>query len=763
MPRKPKTKAAPVKKSALRTAKRELDAQSMRELEERIAALDPATIEQFDELPLSKQTAQGLKQSHFTRLTDIQKASIPVALRGRDILGAAKTGSGKTLAFLVPLLEALYRANWTPYDGLGALVISPTRELAIQIFEVLRKIGRAHSFSAGLVIGGKDVQVERERISRLNILICTPGRLLQHMDQAAGFETGNLKMLVLDEADRILDMGFRSTLDAIVEHLPRERQTMLFSATQTKSVSDLARLSLKEPEYIAVHEAATTSTPANLQQYYVVTPLPEKLNALFGFLKTHLKAKIIVFLSSSKQVRFVFETFKTLHPGIPLMHLHGKQKQTARIEITERFSSMKMACLFATDIAARGIDFPAVDWVVQVDCPEDVDTYIHRVGRTARFDKAGRALLMLAPSEEAGMAQRFEARRVPVDKITIKEAKKKSIQAQLQALCFRSPEVKYLGQKAFISYVKSVYLQKDKEVFDVSAVPAEEYAASLGLPGAPRIKFLSGQRAKALKNAPRATADDSGSESEAGEAAKPAVRTKYDRMFERKNQTVLSEHYANLVRDKPLGDDGSDSDGEFMAVKRADHGIGGSDDEAAAGEPTSKRQAKIALSKKLSLRNKPNPTKLVFDDDGNPHQLYEFEDEAAFAAQGPAAAQKAAFVAKEGEMIASADVEDKAVAKEKRKEKRRRRLERERADASDDDDDAGVELAPYDGPDADDGSASDASAGPAGPARSPSPEPKRKWFQQDAPRKRARRDVVEVEEPATLADLEALSMKLLGN
>jgi ATP-dependent RNA helicase DDX10/DBP4 len=180
---------------------------------------------------LSSPTSSGLKQSKFETLTTIQANALPAALKGSDILGAAKTGSGKTLAFIVPVLENLYRKRWTEFDGLGALVLSPTRELAIQIFEVLRKVGRHYTFSAGLVIGGKSLREERERLGRMNILVATPGQLLQYMDQTAEFETANLEMLVLDEADRVMDMGFKETVDAIVEHLPKERQTMMFSAT----------------------------------------------------------------------------------------------------------------------------------------------------------------------------------------------------------------------------------------------------------------------------------------------------------------------------------------------------------------------------------------------------------------------------------------------------------------------------------------------------------------------------------------------------
>ncbi|TEY42744.1 hypothetical protein BOTCAL_0384g00050 [Botryotinia calthae] len=262
-------------KNDAKTLKRKRDVEDHEKLQKSVDELDAkAEIKNFSELPLSEPTSSGLESSHFKTLTDVQSKAVPLALKGKDILGAAKTGSGKTLAFLVPVLENLYRQKWTELDGLGALIISPTRELAIQIFEVLRKIGRYHTFSAGLIIGGRSLQEERERLGRMNILVCTPGRMLQHMDQTAAFDVDNLQMLVLDEADRILDMGFQTSVDAILEHLPKQRQTMLFSATQTKKVSDLARLSLKEPEYVAVHEAASSATPTTLQQHYCVVTLP---------------------------------------------------------------------------------------------------------------------------------------------------------------------------------------------------------------------------------------------------------------------------------------------------------------------------------------------------------------------------------------------------------------------------------------------------------------------------------------------------------
>lgn len=246
-------------------------------------------------------------------------------------------------------------------------------------------------------------------------------------------------------------MGFARTLSALLAHLPKSRQTLLFSATQTQSVADLARLSLKDPVYIGVHESASTSaTPTNLEQHYVVCPLDKKLDILWSFIKTHLQSKILVFISSCKQVRFVFETFCKMHPGMPLLHLHGKQKQSARLTMFQKFTSSSHAVLFATDIAARGLDFPSVDWVLQLDAPEDADTYIHRVGRTARYESKGKGLLFLLPSEEEGMKAVLAKKGIEVQKIKIRSSKTQSIENQLQNLAFQDPEIKYLGQR--VSY-----------------------------------------------------------------------------------------------------------------------------------------------------------------------------------------------------------------------------------------------------------------------------------------------------------------------
>lgn len=246
-------------------------------------------------------------------------------------------------------------------------------------------------------------------------------------------------------------MGFQKTLTALLGHLPKSRQTLLFSATQTDSVSDLARLSLKEPVHIGVKtsesDTALSRMPTNLEQHYLVVELDKKLDILWSFIKTHLQTKIIVFMSSCKQVRFVFETFCKMHPGMPLLNLHGKQKQSARLTMYQKFTSMSHAVLFATDIAARGLDFPSIDWVIQLDAPEDADTYIHRVGRTARYESKGKSLIFLLPSEEEGMLAALKKKDIEVAKIKNRASKTQNIQNQLQNLAFQEPEIKYLGQR----------------------------------------------------------------------------------------------------------------------------------------------------------------------------------------------------------------------------------------------------------------------------------------------------------------------------
>lgn len=444
----------------------------------------------FAAFPISDKTKNGLFDAGYKHPTQIQKDSVGIALKGFDVVGAAKTGSGKTLAFVLPLLELLEREKWTKVDGLGALIITPTRELAYQIFEVVKKVGKYHDFSLGLVIGGKDLKFEWNRLHVCNIMITTPGRLLDHMDRNHFFNADNLKLLVLDEADRMLDMGFAQTMNAILSNLPKQRQTLLFSATPNKSVKDLARINLKSPVYVSVHENSDSITPEHLVQSYVVTELHDKLNILWSFLKSHLHNKIIVFFSTRKQTNFAYELFRQMKLKTTLLSLYGTLHQLRRMDVYDEFCRKPNAVLFATDIVSRGLDFPDVNWVVQFDCPEDTNAYVHRVGRTARYKKGGESLLFLLPSEEESMIERLKERKIPINKIEINPSRVKSIQQRAAAMCASDTDLKARAQRCFQTYLKSYHLMKDKSVFDLTAIDFEAYAHSLGLEVSPRLRRL---------------------------------------------------------------------------------------------------------------------------------------------------------------------------------------------------------------------------------------------------------------------------------
>ncbi|XP_039985139.1 probable ATP-dependent RNA helicase DDX10 [Xiphias gladius] len=594
----------------------------------------------FSDFPISKKTLLGLQEAQCRQPTEIQRQTVGFALQGRDVLGAAKTGSGKTLAFLIPVLECLYRQQWSSVDGLGALIISPTRELAYQTFEVLRKVGKNHEFSAGLIIGGKELKSEAERIHRTNIVICTPGRLLQHMDETATFHASDLHMLVLDEADRILDMGFADTLNAILENLPKSRQTLLFSATQTKSVKDLARLSLKDPEYVWVHEKAKFSTPATLEQSYVVCELHQKVNMLYSFIRSHLKKKIIVFFACCKEVQYFFRAFCRLRPGIPILALHGKQQQMKRVEVYNDFLRKQNAVLFATDIAARGLDFPSVNWVLQFDCPEDTDTYIHRVGRTARYKQGGEALLLLLPSEEKGMVSQLQEKKVPINKIQVNPEKLQNVQQKLEAFLAQEKEQKERAQRCFVSYLRSIYLMKNKVVFDVFKLQIQEYAVSLGLAVAPRVRFLNKVQVQRAERDGQ-TEEVQSEEEEELKSYKAQLRRNVlhgeGQNSESENSDVAeesgNEQDVDNCRTLLLGADDKDEDDsdlrdlDLLTVKRRDvFSLTG--DQESLEEPSMgskkkmEKETKFKEAKKVLKRNFQVNTKVTFNEEGEAVQLW---------------------------------------------------------------------------------------------------------------------------------------------
>lgn len=391
--------------------------------------------QKFSELNLSEKTMKAIDEMKFVNMTEIQQRGIPPLLAGRDVLGAAKTGSGKTLAFLIPAVEMLSSLRFKPRNGTGVIVVSPTRELALQIFGVARELMEFHSQTFGIVIGGANRSAEADKLTKgVNLLIATPGRLLDHLQNTKGFVYKNVKALVIDEADRILEVGFEDEMRQIVKMLPKEeRQTMLFSATQTTKVEDLARISLRPgPLYINVDHKKEHSTVAGLEQGYVICDTDKRFLLLFTFLKKMAKKKVIVFCSSCNCVKYHAELLNYI--DLPVLELHGNLKQQKRTNTFFEFCNAKQGTMICTDVAARGLDIPAVDWIVQFDPPDDPRDYIHRVGRTARGSNGkGKSLMFLQPHEVAFLSQLKEA-RVPVVEFDFPAKKIMNVQSQLEKL-----------------------------------------------------------------------------------------------------------------------------------------------------------------------------------------------------------------------------------------------------------------------------------------------------------------------------------------
>jgi len=436
---------------------------------------------------VSAHTLKAIKEMGYTHMTEIQAQSIPPLLEGRDILAAARTGSGKTLGFLIPAIELIYKLKFMPRNGTGVMILSPTRELAMQTFGVLRELIQFHSHTFGLIMGGADRKTEAAKLSKgVNILVATPGRLLDHMQNCPDFLFKNVQCLVIDEADRILDIGFEEEMKQIIRLLPKKRQTMMFSATQTRKTEDLARISLKgEPLYVGVDDKESEATSSALEQGFVVSPADKRFLLLFTFLKKNRKKKVMVFLSSCMSVKFYYELLN--YVDLPCTCIHGKQKQSKRTETFFKFCNATEGTLLCTDVAARGLDIPLVDWIVQYDPPDDPKEYIHRVGRTARGEGGtGHALLILRP-EELGFLRYLKQAKVPLNEYEFGWNKIANIQPQLEKLIEKNYFLNKSALLAYKSYVAAYAAHSLKSVFDINALDLKAAAKAFGFTVPPRV------------------------------------------------------------------------------------------------------------------------------------------------------------------------------------------------------------------------------------------------------------------------------------
>ncbi|PCH33426.1 DEAD-domain-containing protein [Wolfiporia cocos MD-104 SS10] len=446
----------------------------------------------FSELELSEPTNRALAEMGFTTMTAVQEKSIPPLLGGKDVLGAARTGSGKTLAFLIPAVELLHRMKFRPRNGTGIIIVSPTRELALQIFGVAKELMAHHSQTFGIVMGGANRRAEAEKLQKgVNLLVATPGRLLDHLENTRGFVFRNLKGLVIDEADRILEVGFEEEMKKIIAILPNEnRQSMLFSATQTTKVTDLARISLRPgPLYIDVDKSESTSTVSTLSQGYVVCPSDRRFLFLFTFLKRNMKKKVVVFFSSCNSVKYHAELLNYI--DVPVLDLHGKQKQQKRTTTFFEFCNAESGTLLCTDVAARGLDIPRVDWIIQYDPPDDPRDYIHRVGRTARAGKVGKSLLFLLPSE-LGFLRFLKHAKVPLNEYSFPADRIANVQSQLEKLLTKNHYLYQSARDGYRSYLQAYASYSLKKIYDVNQLDLVKVGKSFGFAVPPRVNVNIG-------------------------------------------------------------------------------------------------------------------------------------------------------------------------------------------------------------------------------------------------------------------------------
>ncbi|XP_050237858.1 DEAD-box ATP-dependent RNA helicase 51-like [Mercurialis annua] len=456
--------------------------------------------ESFESLGLSEPTLKAVQEMGFQYLTQIQARAIPPLLIGKDVLGAARTGSGKTLAFLIPAIELLYNIRFAPRNGTGVIVICPTRELAIQSHAVAKDLLKHHSQTLGLVIGGSARKGEAERIVKgVNLLVATPGRLLDHLQNTKGFIYKNLKCLVIDEADRILEANFEEEMQQIIKLLPKSRQTALFSATQTKKVEDLARLSFQTtPIYIDVDDGRTKVTNEGLQQGYCVVNSAKRFILLYSFLKRNLSKKVMVFFSSCNSVKFHSELLRYIQ--IECFDIHGKQKQQKRTTTFFDFCKVDKGILLCTDVAARGLDIPAVDWIVQYDPPDEPKEYIHRVGRTARGEGGkGNALLFLIP-EELQFLRYLKAAKVPVKEYEFDEKKLANAQSHLEKLVANNYYLNKSAKEAYRSYILAYNSHSMKDIFNVHRLDLQAVAASFCFSCPPKVNLNIDSNASKFRN-----------------------------------------------------------------------------------------------------------------------------------------------------------------------------------------------------------------------------------------------------------------------
>ncbi|OGE50556.1 hypothetical protein PENARI_c016G06239 [Penicillium arizonense] len=492
---------------------------------------------------LSEWTLDAVGSMGFTRMTPVQASAIPLFMQHKDVVVEAVTGSGKTLSFLIPIVEKLLRLEEPlKKHHVGAIIISPTRELASQIYQVLLSLLEFHPASAvaikpaegdaprpksssstlkvvpQLLLGGSTSPAEdlSSFLKRSpNVLVSTPGRLLELLSSPhVHCPQSSFEMLVLDEADRLLDLGFKEDLQKILRRLPKQRRTGLFSASISEAVDQIVRVGLRNPVKIAVKVkggagAEDKRTPASLQMTYLTTPPLHKYAILKHILSTvqPTPQKTIFFVSTCSSVDYLATILPIiLGDEFLMVPLHGKHQANVRQKNFNRFTTATTpAILLTTDVASRGLDIPSVDLVVQIDPPSDPKTFIHRCGRAGRAGRRGLSIVLIHPGREEDYVSFLEIRKTPVapynlTEFTDEEATAATDKVRKAVLKDRAMHDK--GQKAFVSWLRSYSKHQASSIFRVADLDWEALGKAWGLlklPKMPELRAFTGDKTLGVK------------------------------------------------------------------------------------------------------------------------------------------------------------------------------------------------------------------------------------------------------------------------
>ncbi|XP_038898727.1 DEAD-box ATP-dependent RNA helicase 31-like [Benincasa hispida] len=461
----------------------------------------------FDQCSISPLSLKGIKDAGYEKMTVVQEATLPLILKGKDVLAKAKTGTGKTVAFLLPSIEVVVKS---PPNGdqkrppILVLVICPTRELATQAATEANTLLKYHpTIGVQVVIGGTRLALEQKRMQAnpCQILVATPGRLKDHIENTAGFATRlmGVKVLVLDEADHLLDMGFRKDIERIVAAVPKQRQTLLFSATVPDEVRQISHIALRrDHEFVNTIQEGSEDTHAQVRQMQIVAPLEKHFSLLYAILKEHIADdvdyKVLVFCTTAMVTRMVADLLGELNLNI--REIHSRKPQSYRTRVSDEFRKSKGLILVTSDVSARGVDYPDVTLVIQVGLPADREQYIHRLGRTGRKGKEGQGILLLAPWEEFFLStvKDLPISKAPMPLIDL-EAKKK-VDRALAHVEMKNKEAAYQAWLGYYNSNKTVGRDKYRLV-----ELANEFSRSMGLDNPPAIpKLVLGKMG--LKNIP---------------------------------------------------------------------------------------------------------------------------------------------------------------------------------------------------------------------------------------------------------------------